>query len=108
MSATVAPAKLPVILLYNIDPRWTPAEKDEAIRQSVELGDALHNTGHPTTLVAVTDDDIAERLHPFDPAKYIVFNWCEELPGVRHSEWKVAEKLESLGYTFTGADSAAL
>ena len=74
MTATIAPAKLPVILLYNIDPGWTPEEKDEAIKQSAELGDALRCTGHPTTLVTVTDNDIAEQLRPFDPAKYIVFN----------------------------------
>jgi len=108
VTATIAPAKLPVILLYHIDPGWTPAEKDETIRQSAELGDALRSKGHPTTMVTVTDEDIAVPLRPFDPAKYIVFNWCEELPGIPHSEWKVAKQLESLGYTFTGADSAAL
>ena len=99
MTATIAPAKLPVILLYHIDPGWTPAEKDETIRQSAELGDALRSKGHPTTMVTVTDEDIAVPLRPFDPAKYIVFNWCEELPGIPHSEWKVAKQLESLGYT---------
>jgi D-alanine-D-alanine ligase len=106
--AEIAPEKIPVVLLYNIDPGWTQEEKDEVIRQSTELGDALQKTGYPTALAAIENDDIAASLRPFDPGKHIIFNWCEGLPGVEHSEWLVAKKLESLGYTFTGADSVAL
>lgn len=108
MSSEIAPAKIPVVLLYNVDPEWTKEEKDEVIRQSTELGDALKKAGYPTSAVSIADDDMAGHLRPFDPAKYIIFNWCEGLPGVEHSEWLVAKKLETLGYTFTGADSEAL
>jgi len=108
MSTDIAPEKIPVVLLYNVNQEWTQQEKDEVIRQSVELGDALQKTGYPTTLVQVEHDDIAVYLKPFKPDRYIVFNWCEGLPGVQHSESLVAEKLETLGYTFTGADSVAL
>lgn len=108
MSSEIAPAKIPVVLLYNVDPEWTKEEKNEVIRQSTELGDALKKAGYPTSAVSIADDDMAGHLWPFDPAKYIIFNWCEGLPGVEHSEWLVAKKLETLGYTFTGADSAAL
>ncbi|RPJ00543.1 MAG: hypothetical protein EHM31_07900, partial [Candidatus Aminicenantes bacterium] len=38
----------------------------------------------------------------------IVFNWCEELPGVPHSEPEVAAVLERLGFAFTGASSRVL
>lgn len=108
MSSEIAPAKIPVVLLYNVDPEWTKEEKDEVIRQSTELGDALKKAGYPTSAVSIADDDMAGHLRPFDPAKYIIFNWCEGLPGVEHSEGLVAKKLEALGYTFTGADSEAL
>lgn len=108
MSKDIAPEKIPVVLLYNINEEWTQEEKKEVIRQSAELGDALQTTGYSTTLVQVENDDIAAYLRPFRPDKYIVFNWCEGLPEVEHSEWLVAKKLETLGYTFTGADSAAL
>jgi len=101
-------AKIPVVLLYNVNPEWTQNEKDEVIRQSAELGDALKDKGYPVSLVAITDDDIAHALMSFDPSRHIIFNWCEGLPGVEHGEWLVAKKLEALGYTFTGADSAAL
>ena len=108
MQKDIAPSKIPVVLLYNVDPEWTQDEREEVIRQSTELGEALQKTGYPMVTVAIADDDIAGHLRFFDPAKYIVFNWCESLPGVEHSEWLVAKKLEDLGYTFTGADSAAL
>lgn len=108
MPKDIAPEKIPVVLLYNVDPEWTPAERNEVVKLSAELGDALRKTGYPTSLVVIEDDNIAVHLHPFSPDKYVIFNWCEGLPGVKHSEWLVARKLEELGYTFTGADSSAL
>jgi D-alanine-D-alanine ligase len=94
--------------LYNVDPAWTKEEKDEVIRQSTELGEALQKTGYPTVSVVIEDDDITGHLRPFDPDKYIIFNWCEGLPGIGNSEPLVIKKLEMLGYTFTGADSETL
>jgi D-alanine-D-alanine ligase len=103
-----AAKKIPVVLLYNVNPEWTQEEKDEVIKLSTQLKDALLSAGYPTFPVAVTDDDIARHLKPFDPAKYIIFNWCEGLPGMENSEPLVIKKLEELGYTFTGADSETL
>ncbi len=108
MPKDIAPEKIPVVLLYNVDPEWTPSERNEVVKLSSELCDALRQTGYPTVLVAIEDDNIAGHLRPFNPDKYLIFNWCEGLPGVKHSEWLVARKLEELGYTFTGADSGAL
>jgi D-alanine-D-alanine ligase len=101
-------AKIPVVLLYNVNPEWTQEEKDEVIKLSTQLNDALVSMGYPTVPVPVTDDDLAKHLQPFDPAKYIVFNWCEGLPGLENSESLVIKKLEELGHTFTGADSETL
>jgi len=103
-----APEKIPVILLYNVDPDWTQAEKEEVISCSMQLGHALIEVGYPTVFVPIADDDIARHLRSFDPSEHIIFNWCESLPGLRHSEWLVAKRLEMLGFTFTGADSEAL
>ncbi|OGP86884.1 MAG: hypothetical protein A2031_06205 [Deltaproteobacteria bacterium RBG_19FT_COMBO_43_11] len=108
MPSDLKPANIPVILLYNVDPDWKQEEKEEVISLSKQLGNALIDVGHPTVLVSIEDDDIASRLTSFDPLKYIVFNWCESLPGANHSEWLVAKKLEMLGFTFTGANSEAL
>jgi len=103
-----APEKIPVVLLYNVDPDWTQAEKEEVISYSTGLGHALIEVGFPTVFVPITDDDIACHLHSFDPSEHIIFNWCESLPGLAHSEWLVAKRLEMLGFTFTGADSETL
>ena len=103
-----APEKIPVVLLYNVDPQWTQAEKEEVISLSTHLGHALIEVGYSTIFVPIADDDIADHLHPFDPSEHIIFNWCESLPGLRHSEWLVAKRLEMLGFTFTGADSETL
>lgn len=108
MPVNFQPAQIPVILLYNIDPDWTQSEKKEAIGLTNQLGDALIDMGHPLVSVPVYDEDIANRLGSFNPAEHIVFNWCEGLPGLAHSEWLVAKSLEMLGFTFTGADSATL
>jgi D-alanine-D-alanine ligase len=108
VSAYTAPEKIPVVLLYNVNPEWTQDEKDEVIRLSTQLSDALISAGHPTFPVPITDGDIARNLKPFDPARYIIFNWCEGLPGIENSEPLVVKQLEILGYTFTGADSETL
>jgi len=104
----IAPEKIPVVLLYNVDPDWAPAEREEVIHLSTHLGHALIEVGYPTVLAPLVDGDIAGRLEAFDPSGHIIFNWCESVPGVEHSEWLVAQKLEMLGYTFTGAGSEAL
>ena len=108
MPVAVAPEKIPVVLLYNVDPQWTQAEKEEVISLSTQLGHALIEVGYPTVFVPIADDDIAHHLRPFDPSEHIIFNWCESIPGLRHSEWLVAKRLEMLGFTFTGADSETL
>lgn len=108
MPVDVAPEKIPVVLLYNVDSQWTQAENEEVISLSTQLGHALIEVGYPIVFVPIADDDIAHHLHSFDPSEYIIFNWCESLPGLAHSEWLVAKRLEMLGFTFTGADSETL
>lgn len=108
MPVDVTPEKIPVVLLYNVDPQWTQAEKEEVINLSTQLGHALIELGYPIVFVPVADDDIASHLHSFDPSEHLIFNWCEGLPGLTHSEWLVAKRLEMLGFTFTGADSETL
>jgi D-alanine-D-alanine ligase len=103
-----AVACLPVLLIYNVDPVWTPHERDEVTRETRRLGSAMEAQGHAVTLVPITIADLAAQLAPHHPDDHIVFNWCECLPGVSHSEARVAEILESLHFVFTGADSKTL
>jgi D-alanine-D-alanine ligase len=106
--ADIQAAKIPVILLYSVDPDWTKEEKEEVINLTTQLGNALSDIGYPLILVPIADDDIASHLDCFKPADHIIFNWCEGLPGIEHSEWLVVKRLEMLGFTFTGADSDTL
>jgi len=99
---------LPVLLLHNVNPLWTSAEIAEADEDVTTLGDALRSLGHPVELAAVEDGRLADRLAGYEPREHIVFNWCEELPGVPHSEPEVAAVLERLGFAFTGSSSRVL
>ncbi len=100
--------KVPVVLLYNLDPSWTSREKEEVTLLSSQLGHAVSQFGHPTTLVPVSDSDLEATLRPFNPSSHVVFNWCENLPATPNSESLVAHTLESLGFVFTGAGASAL
>jgi D-alanine-D-alanine ligase len=108
MPLTRAAADLPVLLIYNVDPTWTALERDEVTRETQRLATAMEERGHPVTLVPIPAADLATQLRPFHPDDHIIFNWCECLPGISHSEAQVAEILESLHFVFTGADSEAL
>lgn len=94
---------LPVLLLHNMNPEWAPEDRRESEQDVATLGNALKELGHPIEVVAVEDGRLADRLSAFDPRDYIVFNWCEELPGVPHSEPEVAAVMERLGFVFTGS-----
>ena len=108
MLINVKTGNIPVVLIYNINPEWTKDEKEETVKISEQLGEALEDVGHPTVCVPIEDQDMESRLSGFSPSDYIIFNWCESLPGVARSEWMVVQKLEKMGFTFTGADSDAL
>ncbi len=99
---------VPVLLLFNLDPNWTAGEQEEVLNITSQLCDAISASGYQMTLVPVTNSDLENILAPYDPLEYIVFNWCESLPGVDHSEWLVAEYLEQRGFAFTGASSATI
>ena len=108
MHQTTAAAGLPVLLIYNVDSAWAPHERDEVVRETERLGSALEERGHPVTLVPIVEADLSAQLESFHHDDHIVFNWCECLPGISHSEAHVAAMLESLDFVFTGADSEAL
>ena len=108
MGIEICPSDMPVLLLYNLDPKWSTREQAEALGATSQLGEALCSAGFPITLVQVANGDLAGVLSGYDPLEYIVFNWCDSLPGVHHSESLVAMYLEQHGFTFTGAGSAAL
>ncbi len=99
---------LPILLLINLDPEWSPEITDSVLQLSENLFDGLSLLGHPVELVCVCDEDMERLLGGYDPKRYIIFNWCEGIPGKPNSYALVAQRLEEMGFVFTGADSHAL
>jgi len=108
MSAEGNRTDLPVLMLHNLDPAWLSGEIEEAIQGVQAMESALRALGHPVTSVPISDADLFLRLRDFDPDKYILLNWCEELPGIPHSEAMVAQILTSLNFTYTGSPADVL
>jgi D-alanine-D-alanine ligase len=99
---------LPVLLLHNIDQAWDPADIDLTLQEVANLELVLEEQGHPVTNVPVFNADLSSCLSSYDPDRHIVFNWCEEIPGVPHSEALAAETLEELDFTYTGSTPEVL
>lgn len=94
---------LPILMLHNMNPEWTSDELLESEQDVTTLSNALNELGHPVEIVSVKDECLIDRLSIYNPQDYIVFNWCEELPGVPHSEPRVAAVMEKMGFIFTGS-----
>jgi D-alanine-D-alanine ligase len=99
---------IPVLLLYNIDSAWDAADTAVSVGAVKMLKDELRNEGHPVIGVPVVGDNLPRILEPYCPNDYVVFNWCEELPGRHRSDSLIAEILETLGFVYTGAPPDAL
>jgi D-alanine-D-alanine ligase len=99
---------LPVLLFHNIDHAWDPADINLALQEVSRLESVLHTEGHPVTNVPVHDSDLHSRLSCYEPEQYIVFNWCEDIPGVPHSEALAARTLEELHFTYSGSTPEVL
>lgn len=100
--------RLRVLLLYDLDPSWTPAECGEVLAAQERLTARLAAEGYRVEMLAVVDRFFADRLAGVDPESCLFFNWCEGIPGIRHSEWMVARALEEKGFVFTGSGSDTL
>jgi D-alanine-D-alanine ligase len=99
---------LPVLLVHNIDPAWPEADQEYARTQALGVAKALRGLGHPVTSVTVREPNLRRLLRRYSPDDYVVFNWCEALPGVARSEPLVAKELEEMGFAFSGASSRVL
>jgi D-alanine-D-alanine ligase len=108
MPLNVTKSNFPILVLYNLDPSWSDEERAEVTSETARLADGLVEQGHEATLVPVEHADLPSILSRFDPASSIIFNWCESLPGVFHSEPLIPQYLDNLQFMYTGAGAAAL
>jgi D-alanine-D-alanine ligase len=108
MSEVKDRTNLPVLLLYNYDHTWLPHEREESQDEATKLETGLQALGHPVTPVTIYDTDLKTPLSKYHPDQYVVFNWCEGVPGIPWSDALVAETLEGLNFAYTGASAAVL
>ncbi len=98
----------PVLLIYNLDREWPAADIQEAVGETEKLARAMRAHGQKVQLIRVCNADLPALLKPYDPDDWIVFNWCEGLPGVDHSEAVAARMIADLNFVYTGATPEAL
>jgi len=99
---------LSVLVLHNLDPSWLPPEREEAAKEADAVVAALRAEGCRVEPRCVDGPDLGAALAGVDPDRVVVLNWCEELPGVPHSEALVTAELEGRGFAFTGSPSSVL
>jgi D-alanine-D-alanine ligase len=99
---------LPVLLFHNLDRSWPQHDIDMCLEMGDLMTAAMQTTGHPVMRARLEDDKLSSLLSNYNPNEVIVFNWCEEVPGIPRSSWMVAQELERQGFTYTGADYPAL
>lgn len=99
---------IPILLLHYVDSQWPSDDSVAYLAVISALQTALCEQGHTVVPLCLENDDLPSLLKPYDRDQYLIFNWCEELPGIPHSCAIVAQTLETMGFTFTGADSQAL
>jgi len=97
-----------IVLLNNIDPDWPQTEIELVKTTTRSLQNDLRSAGHKVQILIISDSDLEKKLIKYPPDNWIIFNWCEELPGLPHSDVNVARILETLNYTFTGSTSDVL
>lgn len=99
---------LPVLFIHDLDRAWDVQEQDRMYAKSNRMAKALESLGHPVIFLTIEDANLERVLRPYSPDEVIIFNFCEDLPGIRHSAYLVALILEKLGFTFTGSPSKVL
>lgn len=96
-------------MFYNLDFfEWTDKDRKDVLELVEIFSDALESLGHSIIPLQLEDDNINQLFEKYDPKDYVVFNWCEGIPGIPYSFGKAAYALEQLGFSFTGSPSAIL
>src|SRR5512140_3302093 len=92
--------RVPVVLLVNHYKSWTQAEVNDSRRYTSQMVESLERIGH-TVRVADFWRDVHPALHGYDPAEWIVFNWCEGVEGEVGGDARICHDLDQMGFTYT-------
>ena len=100
---------IPVLMFYNLDFfDWSENDRQDVLELVQSLKNSLESLGHPVIPLQLEDENVPMLFNGYDPNDYIVFNWCEGIPGMPHSFGKAARALEELGFHFTGSPADIL
>ena len=98
----------PVLMLYDVDPAWSEESIRERMDEVCQLVEGLKAVGHPVRRALLESADLAAILKKYAPDEIIVFNWCDDLPGIPRSCAMAAQILDQQGFTYTGANYQTL
>jgi D-alanine-D-alanine ligase len=100
---------IPVLMFFNLDRiDWTEKDQKDVLELVQALKAALEEIGYPVIPLMLENSNINGLFSDYSPSDYIVFNWCEGIPGIPHSFGKAAAVLEELGYAYTGSTAKTL
>ncbi len=108
MSKRRSAEKHNVLLVHNMDASWTSAEKKNAIREIKGIESAIRSRKFKVKNIVLKNTELYPLICGYDPETHVIFNSCESLPGIDHSESDVAHILESLKFSFTGSSASTL
>jgi len=109
------PSPVPVLLLYNLVEQLDQGEArdlvtdQEVVHTAQSIAQGLRSTGHEVRVAPVRDlEDVSRAAEDVQPETTLVFNLCENLAGRAEDEPRVPEKLEQLGFQYTGSPARTL
>jgi len=99
--------RAPVILLYNYYQAWSPEEAADARRHAGFMVESLEALGHHVRIVEFWKD-ARSTMKGFDPARWLVFSWCEGVEDEVGGDARICSELAALGFTYAGNPPSAL
>jgi len=88
-------AKKKILIIYDIDDNWWETEKREVYDSVKSLKTALLKKKFEVEDIEINrKEDLTIKLKKYSNNNVLIFNWCESIPGLPQSEWKVPDALE--------------
>jgi D-alanine-D-alanine ligase len=98
-----------VLVLREHDSVWAPEAKAGVLAAAEAIHSGLAHAGYDVIPVQIESPQaLLSALQPFNPARYVVFNWYEGLEPCAEDAAQVTALLDELGFIYTGADTIAL
>jgi D-alanine-D-alanine ligase len=90
-----------VVILYNTYTTSTPQDLLEAGKYTEMMLSGLRELGYHVETCEFWKD-VTPAIRRFDPAEWIVFNWCEGIEDEIGGDARICADLDALGYAYTG------